>query len=76
MNNIIISNSDEYSRTVKRSDGSNLDLCAFRSDCELIISLTSADGESVQDITLSAQEAGVLLDHLLDMKTQTVFRAL
>lgn len=72
----IISNSDEYSRTVKRSDGSNLDLCAFRSDRELIIGITNDNGENYQNITLSAQEVEQLLYHLIDPRTQQVFRAL
>ena len=72
----IISNQDEYSRTVKRQDGGILDLCAYRSDKALIIGLSNRDGEEQQNITLSAQEVEQLLYHLTDPRTQAVFRAL
>lgn len=66
----ITSNTQEYSRTVERMNGSKVDFCTFKSDKALIIGITSPNEGQTEEVLLSAQEAKVLLDHLLDALTQ------
>jgi hypothetical protein len=70
MTTIITSNNDEHSLTINRENGVRLDFCAYRSDKALIIGATDGNGEPLQEVLLSAAESSMLLDHLLDARTQ------
>lgn len=66
----ITSNSSEHSMTVTRSNGVRIDFCAYRDDKALIIGAVDANGNPLQEVLLSAHESSLLLDHLLDARTQ------
>ena len=60
----VISNETEYSVSIARSDGTNLELCAFKDDKSLVLAISHIESDdSYQSIFLSANEASVLFSH-------------
>lgn len=70
---MITSNQYEHSLTV-----GNLDICAIRDSKvpELLIALKDAEGDPIEKIVLTSNQVEQLLSHLVDPRTQAVFKAL
>lgn len=69
---MITSNSDEYSKTITRPDGSRVDFVAFRKDHDLTIGVTHGEGDVFTEITLSPAEVYQMLAHLNAPETQSI----
>lgn len=68
----IINNACEYSRSIQRSDGNKLDICAFKKEKELVLAIVNEEDIHVQEIVLSQEELAVLLLHLNDPIVQEI----
>lgn len=69
---MITNNSDEYSKTITRSDGSRVDFCTFKGERDLTIGITFGEGDIYREITLTPAEIYSMLTHLNDPITQGI----
>ena len=61
----------EHSVTVERENGERVDFCVFKLEKKFTVGISAADGEHLASVMLSPEEAKILLDHLLDARTQS-----
>jgi len=69
---MITNNSDEYSKTITRPDGSRVDFVAFKGERDLTIGLTFGEGDIYREITLTPSEVHQMMTHLNDPQTQSI----